>query len=216
MRAASLLYVQKTDSNLFTGTQPRYTPAAPPQARSALLEALREAHQQLLTPPPVVAEDPERLARWQPRLRSQVDWDSVEDEAAVRKADEEAAAAAKASALPAKKEKKSRRKQNRDEYIPRKPKPQPGQKVEDEPEPEPEEEKEEEIPLHELQGDDAHPFISVGLIGGLHTWVARYLLLMLDRAQDNPTSASRVCSTRCSVGRSSARLELQARRRRCR
>lgn len=67
-----------------------------------------------------------------------------------------------------KKEKKGRRNKKKDEYIPRAPKPAPGQKVaieEPEPEPEPEPEAEPERPWEELEGDDAYPFISVGLIG---------------------------------------------------
>lgn len=55
-------------------------PAAPPPARHALLSALRHAHATLLTPPPIVASDPVRLARWRPRVRRTVDWESVVEE----------------------------------------------------------------------------------------------------------------------------------------
>ncbi|GAA5986537.1 hypothetical protein JCM10908_003790 [Rhodotorula pacifica] len=58
----------------------RLVPAAPPPARHALLSALRSAHTTLLTPPPIVASDPARLARWRPRIRREVDWESVEEE----------------------------------------------------------------------------------------------------------------------------------------
>lgn len=58
----------------------RLIPAAPPPARHALLSALRNAHSTLLTPPPIVASDPARLARWRPRVRRVVDWESVEEE----------------------------------------------------------------------------------------------------------------------------------------
>ncbi|GAA6025726.1 hypothetical protein JCM10207_008890 [Rhodosporidiobolus poonsookiae] len=59
------------------GSSPRYAPAAPPAARVALVDALRAAHAALLTPPPIVASDPARLARWTPAVRKVVDWDSV-------------------------------------------------------------------------------------------------------------------------------------------
>ena len=67
------------------GTQPRFIPAAPTSSRQSLLAALRKAHQQLLTPPPVVADFPERLAKWHPKVRRQVDWDSVVEEDKDRK-----------------------------------------------------------------------------------------------------------------------------------
>ncbi|GAA6039125.1 hypothetical protein JCM8097_005338 [Rhodosporidiobolus ruineniae] len=62
------------------GTQPRFIPAAPPAARTSLVAALRAAHLSLLTPPPVVAADPAKLARWSPRVREEVEWDLVEEE----------------------------------------------------------------------------------------------------------------------------------------
>lgn len=44
------------------------------------MTALRKAHSTLLTPPPIVAADEARLARWKPRVRREVDWDSIEEE----------------------------------------------------------------------------------------------------------------------------------------
>lgn len=76
--------------------------------------------------------------------------------------------------MPAKKEKKGRRNKNKDVYVPRKPKPAPGQKVElEEPEEEPEPVVEPEVPREELTGDDAYPFISIGLIGEFVSLVSR-------------------------------------------
>lgn len=62
------------------GTQPRFVPSAPPPLRNALLTALRDAHAKLLTPPSIVSSVPERLARWRPRCRRDVDWEGVADE----------------------------------------------------------------------------------------------------------------------------------------
>lgn len=58
----------------------RFVPAAPPQARLALVDALRAAHSSLLTPPPIVASDPAKLARWSPKCRREVEWELVESE----------------------------------------------------------------------------------------------------------------------------------------
>ncbi|BGP15316.1 hypothetical protein JCM10213_002625 [Rhodosporidiobolus nylandii] len=66
------------------GTQPRFAPSTPLPLRSQLISALRRAHRSLLTPPPIVASDPERLARWNAqlgkRVRREVDWETVEAE----------------------------------------------------------------------------------------------------------------------------------------
>lgn len=55
-----------------------HTPHLAPESRTALFTALRQAHQQLITPPPNVRGDPERLSKWVPPCPTEVDWDAVE------------------------------------------------------------------------------------------------------------------------------------------
>ncbi len=182
---------------LTQGTQPRYIPAAPTSARAALLAAFRRAHEQLLSPPEGVTREregedeqkrAERVARWQPRVRREVDWESVEDEKAVaaqQKAQEAAKHAeelAKRKEKATEKKKSSRRKQDRDVFVL---KPTFHQQKEIDAkeaaakaaakaahEAEQDQEQEGEFnpnkgknPLEGLTGDDAHPFITIGLIG---------------------------------------------------
>lgn len=144
------------------GTQPRFIPSAPPPARHALLTALREAHASLLTPPPVVAEDPEKLARWSPRLRKEVDWDSVEQEGAPTGAH---------AGEEGWDSKHRRRKKGEKEFVVRKDdKRQDGEEgVESEGEDEQEEDQLEEQE-QEKKGDDLYPFLTVGLIGEAFFW----------------------------------------------
>lgn len=141
------------------GTQPRFLPAAPTSSRLSLLSALRKAHTELITPPPIVANDPVRLARWSPRLREHIDWDSVASEESLE-------APAMGVEKREKKEKKVRRNKAKDVYVERKKRPVPGEVVvEPEPEPEPEPIEEKHV---ELEGDEAFPFLTVGLIGKFH------------------------------------------------
>ncbi|KAH9937255.1 uncharacterized protein B0H18DRAFT_1091510 [Fomitopsis serialis] len=45
--------------------------------RHTLVETLKDAHAELLTPPEDVRSDAEKLARWRPRVRREVDWKAV-------------------------------------------------------------------------------------------------------------------------------------------
>ena len=54
-----------------------HEPHLPSAFRQTLVDALRDMHAELLQPPPAVRDKPERLANWQPRVRSQVDWEAV-------------------------------------------------------------------------------------------------------------------------------------------
>lgn len=69
-------YVEKAaDAN--GSSRKMYEPHLPSAFRQTLVDALREAHAELLEPPPSVKSNPERLASWKPRARSEVDWNAV-------------------------------------------------------------------------------------------------------------------------------------------
>lgn len=57
--------------------RPRMEPHIPPDSLSELVEALKAVHQELVTPPPAVQQDPEKLAAWKPRVKATVEWDKV-------------------------------------------------------------------------------------------------------------------------------------------
>lgn len=60
-----------------TGTRSVLKSYIPPSSLVNLVEAIKRAHTRLITPPPAVAEDPARLAKWTPRVRSSIDWDKL-------------------------------------------------------------------------------------------------------------------------------------------
>lgn len=52
-------------------------PEMPLPFRAALVDALKGAHRELLEPPERIRNDPEKVARWKPNVRRDVDWDAV-------------------------------------------------------------------------------------------------------------------------------------------
>ncbi|GJN89589.1 hypothetical protein Rhopal_002576-T1 [Rhodotorula paludigena] len=135
------------------GTHARLLPSALRSARHALLSALQRAHASLLAPPPVVASDPAKLARWKPRCRRVVDWEGVAEEGGetgVRAGTGRAAGEEEGGGK--RRRGKGKGKGREEVYIPR--------EVKSESEDDGEAEKEGE------KGDgEEYPFLTVGLIG---------------------------------------------------
>lgn len=246
-------YRETERTALTQGTQPRFIPAAPTSARAALLSALRRAHELILQrpvkPDSVSAEQWEqRMARWTPKVRQEVDWDAVEDERDVARQLQAQADAKHAEQQGLRKEKlvekkKSRRAKDRDVYVPR---PTPAMKAAqdakeaEEAKLEAERQKVEEQemkeaaegdqdgeyvdprkgknPLEGLTGDDAHPYITIGLIGQPN--VGKSSLLVSLQASDQPPRrrANLTFSrrTRCSARRLCGPRARRARPRRSR
>ena len=63
--------------NPLSGTRSVLKSYIPPSSLVSLVEAIKRAHARLITPPPAVAEDPARLAKWTPRVRSSIDWEKL-------------------------------------------------------------------------------------------------------------------------------------------
>jgi hypothetical protein len=52
----------------------RFEPHLPQTFRERLIEALREVHQELLRPPPMVRGHEEKMKHWKPTVKADVDW----------------------------------------------------------------------------------------------------------------------------------------------
>lgn len=62
-------------SNL--GTRSVLKSYIPPESLVKLVEAIKRAHHRLITPPAALADDPVKLAKWTPRVRSSIDWEKL-------------------------------------------------------------------------------------------------------------------------------------------
>ncbi|CEL53879.1 hypothetical protein RSOLAG1IB_06661 [Rhizoctonia solani AG-1 IB] len=62
------------------GSRTKYQPHMPSQLRDNLREALKIAHTALLEPPLKVKEDQEKLAKWRPLVRAEVNWEAITQE----------------------------------------------------------------------------------------------------------------------------------------
>ena len=63
--------------NTGQGSRKHYEPYIPTELKQNLVNALKEAHKELIAPPPSIQGDPVKLASWTPRVKSSVDWDAV-------------------------------------------------------------------------------------------------------------------------------------------
>lgn len=162
-------YVEIAKTSVTQGTQPRYAPAAPTASRNALITALKKAHEELLTPPKIVSDFPERLAKWKDRVRRTVDFDNIEDELEGKVAVEEVVSVEKdlppivekVKDLPeiSKKDARRAKVKAKNLYVPRAPKPIPGQIVVEEEVSKP------KIEKKVVEEDEPFPFLTIGCIG---------------------------------------------------
>lgn len=63
--------------HLTKGGRRRYEPYIPHTFKERLVDALKTAHRQLLEPPERVKQDPEKLAKWRPKVKREVNWDAL-------------------------------------------------------------------------------------------------------------------------------------------
>ena len=55
----------------------RHNPEIPLAFKKRLIYALEETHKEMLTPPPGIRDDPEKLSRWRPKVKRNIDWDEA-------------------------------------------------------------------------------------------------------------------------------------------
>ncbi|OSD03292.1 P-loop containing nucleoside triphosphate hydrolase protein [Trametes coccinea BRFM310] len=70
-------YAEKTHPDANSAHRRVLEPHLASPFRRALVDALRETHAELLSPPESVRGDPGKMARWRPRVRREVDWEAV-------------------------------------------------------------------------------------------------------------------------------------------
>ncbi|KAF8913137.1 hypothetical protein CPB84DRAFT_1760427 [Gymnopilus junonius] len=69
-------YAEKEGQVDHTGRK-QYEPCIPLQFRAALIDAIKDAHSELLEPPQRVASKPDRLKDWIPSVKKHIDWDGL-------------------------------------------------------------------------------------------------------------------------------------------
>lgn len=74
---ATVADFENGEVTLTKGKRRRYDPHIPHTFKERLVDALKTAHQQLLEPPERVKQDPEKLAKWRPKIKREVNWDAL-------------------------------------------------------------------------------------------------------------------------------------------
>ncbi|CAL1695099.1 unnamed protein product [Somion occarium] len=69
-------YIEKSAGE-GSGQRKHYEPHLPSTFRQTLVEALKETHAEFLEPPVRLKDFPEKLAKWKPSVKRNIDWDAV-------------------------------------------------------------------------------------------------------------------------------------------
>lgn len=69
-------YAEKEITAVHQGKR-QYEPSIPNAFRQSLIEAIKQAHTELATPPERIQSDPERLQKWVPPIKPSIDWDAL-------------------------------------------------------------------------------------------------------------------------------------------
>ena len=59
------------------GQRKFFDPHIPSELKRSLVDALKAAHDELLTPPDAIKSNPQRLKEWKPRVPDDVNWEAV-------------------------------------------------------------------------------------------------------------------------------------------
>ncbi|VDB86571.1 unnamed protein product [Peniophora sp. CBMAI 1063] len=68
---------QAQDGESTTARKTRHRPHIPQNFKERLVTALRETHEELRQPPDYIKSTPEKLAKWRPRVRRELDWNAI-------------------------------------------------------------------------------------------------------------------------------------------
>lgn len=69
------------------GSRIRQAPHISPGSKLSFFQAVKDCHQELITPPRSVASDPKKLKNWNPPCITKVDWKQVETEGVEKRDD---------------------------------------------------------------------------------------------------------------------------------
>lgn len=69
-------YGAKAQSALHQG-RARFEPRLPQTFRARLVEAIKELHAEIVTPPEAIRGDPEKVAKWRAPSKREIDWERV-------------------------------------------------------------------------------------------------------------------------------------------
>lgn len=70
-------YVPREESANKQGSRIAYAPHLPLPFREQLVKTIREVHRELLEPPDRIKANEEKVKKWKPRVRKEVNWDAV-------------------------------------------------------------------------------------------------------------------------------------------